>query len=351
MKALIKLFVITFLFNLSFSQNASDYFPTNSGFKWVYKLTPIDTSGMPITGISTTRIDSFSNTLIYQNKNAHIIQSKIENNLTYDTNYIHFETTNGWVYTKLFPGIDTITVLDSLGLIKFFKNFVGWNSYYRFAQNTAIEYLIKSKDTSIIINNQTYPIRVKISGQRFTDEQVNLGIGVFNCKKFVIKYSINYLVIILGNTFEIPIIAIPETSWIAPSLWTIKKFTPPVKIDLTIINLGKFFINGLLTELIDYKPLSINLSSQEQYFPEIYQNYPNPFNTSTTIKFDIPVPGSVEIKIYNILGYEVTTLLNQLMQPGQYFINWNVSNLPSGVYIYKLNFNGFTKIKKMILNK
>jgi photosystem II stability/assembly factor-like uncharacterized protein len=81
------------------------------------------------------------------------------------------------------------------------------------------------------------------------------------------------------------------------------------------------------------------------------QNYPNPFNPSTNIKFDIPKSSNVKINIYNALGKEVTTLVNEKLSTGSYEVNWNASNYPSGVYFYKLITDEFSNTKKMVLLK
>ena len=81
------------------------------------------------------------------------------------------------------------------------------------------------------------------------------------------------------------------------------------------------------------------------------QNYPNPFNPSTTIKFAIPSDNKVVLKIYDILGREVTTLLNTQLKAGYHSIDWNASRLASGTYIYRLEAGNFTQVKKMILLK
>jgi hypothetical protein len=81
------------------------------------------------------------------------------------------------------------------------------------------------------------------------------------------------------------------------------------------------------------------------------QNYPNPFNPVTNIKFDIPKSGMVRITIFDLLGREVTTLVNEQMQPGSYNVDWDASNYPSGVYFFKLETENFTESKKMILIK
>lgn len=81
------------------------------------------------------------------------------------------------------------------------------------------------------------------------------------------------------------------------------------------------------------------------------QNYPNPFNPSTTISFSIPVQGDVSLKIFNIIGQEVATLVNENLSAGNYSFNWNVSNQTSGIYFYNLQVGNFVETKKMILLK
>ena len=84
---------------------------------------------------------------------------------------------------------------------------------------------------------------------------------------------------------------------------------------------------------------------------ELKQNYPNPFNPVTTINYSIPSNGNVKLKIYDILGREVATLVNETKAPGNYEVNFNAANLPSGVYFYRLQTGDFIQTKKMILMK
>jgi len=89
-------------------------------------------------------------------------------------------------------------------------------------------------------------------------------------------------------------------------------------------------------------------------FPHEYslsQNYPNPFNPSTTIEFSIPKSEFVTLKIYNLLGQEVATLVSDKLTPGEYKYTWDASQLASGVYIYKLETDNFNSTKKLILLK
>jgi hypothetical protein len=82
---------------------------------------------------------------------------------------------------------------------------------------------------------------------------------------------------------------------------------------------------------------------------ELYQNYPNPFNPSTIIKYSIAEKSFISLKIYDILGRVVSTLVNEIKIPGDYEFNFNAANLNSGVYFYKLDADSFSDTKKLLL--
>jgi len=83
----------------------------------------------------------------------------------------------------------------------------------------------------------------------------------------------------------------------------------------------------------------------------LYQNYPNPFNPITKIKYSIPLSDNVKIKVYDILGREIKTLLNEYKQAGTYEIEFDANNLISGVYFYSLQAGNYAATKKLILIK
>lgn len=81
------------------------------------------------------------------------------------------------------------------------------------------------------------------------------------------------------------------------------------------------------------------------------QNYPNPFNPSTTISFNLPSRSFVSLKVFDLIGREVAAIISEYMQAGNYSRQWNASDLPSGIYFYRLQSGTFTETKKLILLK
>ena len=83
----------------------------------------------------------------------------------------------------------------------------------------------------------------------------------------------------------------------------------------------------------------------------LYQNYPNPFNPTTTIEFNLPKTGEATLKIFNILGEEMETLLSASLHSGSHSQQWNAGKMPSGIYYYQLQAGDYQEVKKMILMK
>ena len=101
-------------------------------------------------------------------------------------------------------------------------------------------------------------------------------------------------------------------------------------------------------------PIATSVQSRSQVMPTAYQllqNYPNPFNPTTNFTFELSKAGFVSIKIYDVLGREVATLVNEVKQAGSYLATWNAINAGSGIYFCKMQSGSFTATKKMILMK
>ncbi|RPI19764.1 MAG: T9SS C-terminal target domain-containing protein [Ignavibacteriae bacterium] len=117
-------------------------------------------------------------------------------------------------------------------------------------------------------------------------------------------------------------------------------------------------LEGHILKLIDTVALT-PVSNEGELIPDkyiLYQNYPNPFNPTTKIRFDIPSnvkrqTSNVKLVIHNVIGKEITTLINEQMNPGTYEVEWDASNYPSGIYYYKLTSGDYSETKKMIFIK
>ena len=100
--------------------------------------------------------------------------------------------------------------------------------------------------------------------------------------------------------------------------------------------------------------LTNNLKNNSSQIPEgfsIHQNYPNPFNPTTNIKFDIQKTSLTKLIIYDALGREIATLVNEVLKAGSYEVSWDGSNYTSGVYFYRIQTGDFIETKKMLLMK
>lgn len=96
---------------------------------------------------------------------------------------------------------------------------------------------------------------------------------------------------------------------------------------------------------------SVNDEEQIPVEYKLEQNYPNPFNPTTTIKFAVAEKSRVIIKIYNITGEEITTLVNEEKDKGWYEVKFNSTGLSSGIYLYRMQAGNYVSIKKMMLLK
>jgi len=109
------------------------------------------------------------------------------------------------------------------------------------------------------------------------------------------------------------------------------------------------------TQYPEFEPVTVSLAGVSGAgLPGSFalnQNYPNPFNPTTDIAFDLPKASQVELTVYNVLGQEVTTLVNGKLDAGTHVIMWDAGSVSSGVYFYRLQAENFSETKKMMLLK
>ncbi len=112
--------------------------------------------------------------------------------------------------------------------------------------------------------------------------------------------------------------------------------------DGSVSDIGAFYYHQTNAE-----PSAATLPTVHQLHP----NWPNPFNPTTTIHYDVAQTGQVRLTIYNLLGQEITQLIDKQLSAGSYRVTWNASNLPSGLYLCQMEVGGFVQTRKMILLK
>ena len=100
--------------------------------------------------------------------------------------------------------------------------------------------------------------------------------------------------------------------------------------------------------------ISLSLALVQNQLPTEFvldQNYPNPFNPVTQIRFAVPDPQFINVRIYDVLGREVAVLVDEKFNPGLYTVTWNAGGFPSGIYYYQLRTPSFTATRKLTLLK
>jgi carboxypeptidase T len=130
-----------------------------------------------------------------------------------------------------------------------------------------------------------------------------------------------------------------------------------MKLRFSLVSNGTIPADGIYLDnirLVNYTLAPTGINPLQSELPADYylsQNYPNPFNPSTSISFQLPDAGNVSLKLFDVLGKEVMTLVNEYRAPGSYEVRLDASNLAGGMYFYKLVSGSFSETKKMILVK
>jgi len=143
-----------------------------------------------------------------------------------------------------------------------------------------------------------------------------------------------------------------STSYSLDTSW--RWFKSNYRFPIFIIS-DRWSTNGLIKQAqLVTNSATVGINQIGNQVPESFslsQNYPNPFNPTTKIRYAIKDNSFVSIKIFDVLGREITTLVNQKQVPGVYEVNFDADNFSSGVYFYKLETGNFSDVKKMILQK
>jgi len=341
-----------------YSQQGSDYFPPV--IEYTYEAIPLDSLNNPIFSEMFYRRDLFVDVAEYEGKLANIFLTKDApmdsiNILPYlDSLFLHFDGTDGYEYFQIGNLEGILKSLDSLGIdpnfsfLDFFISLRNWYSLYRFSAAVNNEYNLITVDTTITVFYIPINVIFDYTGERFPDETITNSMGSFDCKKFLISWNISAN--LLGNWTDL--LTTKDTIWIAPGneFWMVQEHVPTNHVVLpSIFGIDPISIPGLFTG-----DVIVVSADDDQLIPtqiSLEQNYPNPFNPSTNIQYGVSNRQFVSLKIYDLLGKEIATLVNEEKPTGTYEVEWNASNIPSGVYFYQLKTEGFIDTKKMLLMK
>jgi hypothetical protein len=307
---------------------------------WVHNVYVLDSLGNPV-GQPRTVIDS---SVAYQNflgKPTLFIVSRPAGVEIGDTNWVSASNQSIFIHQNDLE-IDT--------LVSF--KLPDWFEYYRFSTSLGTFYQIYRIDTTLTVPQLgTVPLRFLVRGTRLGLDTVTVPAGFFYAIKFRIEIKVQYLVSLPPPLppVAIDIVTIPYNYWLAQGRYIIKSIQEPFSIDT--LNL---FIPGSMRELVEFKaPTLVKNDKQEIETFELYQNYPNPFNGATIIQFKLNKREKIKLKIYDMLGKELKTLINDELEKGLHQVYFEPAeiNLTSGIYYYRLVTSSGIRSKALIYLK
>jgi len=360
----------------SLTGNSQIYKTTNSGVNWIYSY--------------YSNYGYFNNNINFANSNCGVACGERELLLTSNAGatwiYKWYPTTLDINKACILPNNRAIAVGDS-GLIVQSDNFGSWYSYQLYNLGNFIDITFPSANTGYILTDSNKIIKSTNSGDSWN--ALTLPINKLNSFYFI-NANTGFISANIGAT----IYKTTNGGWNWNSIYsgsgkTFKKlyFIDSLKgFGFNDLNYNvEFTLNGGIswTPILLHcsnLPICINFANQSTGFlgglygtifrttnggtiwagnigttlPSSFslsQNYPNPFNPTTSIKYNVASSKHIKLVVYNILGKEIATLVNEKQSPGTYEVNWDASAFPSGVYFYKLTAGDYTETKKALLIK
>lgn len=225
--------------------------------------------------------------------------------------------------------IDTTKVIDSLSLnIKYYWCIETMSTYGKVSRSPVFSFTTVNSSS---ISNPLVPLNNSVNIPKAVELKWSKIQNAQSYELQISKDSVFKLINIDYNSLTDTVAAVDSLDYSSKYFWHIKTVS----------------INGYSYWSEIWNFTLLNLPKDYQ----LYQNYPNPFNPATIIKYDLPQAGHVVLKVYDILGREVATLVNEEETAGTYTLKFNGAKLSSGVYFYNLRAGSYTNTKKLLLLK
>ncbi len=267
----------------------------------------------------------------YSNVNLRKVQQKTSQNIFVmsNTNFISITTNGGINWNNNSLPSDTMTIVD----FNFTNNGTGYRTEYAIEPGhfgSTVTWIEKTTNAGASWVSKAYSYTNLYTNILFGENSVNGFLSYGNVLKKTTNGGENW------SDESLPVQALMSTGCFVNS---------------DRVYLGSY--NGTL--VTNYPPLSVRNSTTELN-PKSFslsQNYPNPFNPSTVIRYKLSVAGFTTLKVFDLLGKEVATLVNEKQNAGSYVVDFNSTafNVPSGIYFYTLNAGEFKETRKMVLIK
>jgi hypothetical protein len=338
---------VFFIFLNVHAQNAADYFPSTMGTLWHFSSYLLDSLQQPIESSRILETDSIAGTINIDGKLATLIVTKI--GALPESSYFAVEGQSLSTYVNAIPGIDSLPLPE---LQQFFGSVRGWYQYLRFGTSTGqnLPYLLLQRDTTLTLDSIPLKLRFMVTATRHAPQNISTPAGTFETVPFEISFSVNYML----GIFPIPIFKIPDTIYVAKNMFVVREAQPAIQFSSDTLGIAGLNIPGRLRVLDSYTIVPTAVRLEKNSIPSefnLLQNYPNPFNGMTNYELRMRNEEHIDLKVYDMLGREVASLVEGVLQPGVYRIQWDARNIPSGVYYARLNSDQFSITRKTFLIK
>lgn len=283
-------------------------------------------------------------------------KNEIEDSIGISSPIYSLRVSNIWKYSTFDQFPNTVIQGDTVTQTVVGEELLNGEKWFLIQSGITGDQLMTVRQDGIYIQESNGPI-LRYKYPAYSNEQFNSAYELWtgyadSLVAFPITVdSINELISTPSGTFQCNKYHFPEV------IVTVGNSSTEVgSKDIYLSNIGpvKIVAGNSYQDLISFSGTITDISNSKNSIPEsfhLYQNYPNPFNPSTTINYSIPNTSFVTIKVYDMLGREVASLVDENKSAGNYNIKFNAGKLSSGVYFYQLKSGNYTSIKKMLLLK